>query len=229
MPGKESWGGLSAFLTPSFSRFFPLLPSRFTFALSRNGVTFATAMPRLSNRVKEDPVQGGLEMARVAASTELQGVLTYGQPRAASSSRLNHPRSFVRTLPPPPSAPRCLAQTESINRVRTFYPSIQDVTYRIFVSLFHPSPLSRRKRGGGKGYNVRDNPRGRHLGGHPNGTEKVSALIRYADTHACKRERRNTRASSQRFLETGLGESNELLPRRTFQRLQLTLRDWASG
>lgn len=80
MPGKESWGGLSAFLTPSFSRFFPL-PSRFTFALSRNGVTFATAMPRLSNRVKEDPVQGGLEMARVAASTELQGVLTYGQPR----------------------------------------------------------------------------------------------------------------------------------------------------
>lgn len=153
MPGKESWGGLSAFLTPSFSRFFPL-PSRFTFALSRNGVTFATAMPRLSNRVKEDPVQGGLEMARVAASTELQGVLTYGQPRAASSSRLNHPRSFVRTPPPPPSALRCLAQTESINRVRTFYPSIQDVTYRIFVSLFHPSPLSRRKRGVGKGYNT---------------------------------------------------------------------------
>lgn len=154
--GKRELGsdrGVSAFLTPSFSRFFPL-PSCFT-ALSRNGVTFATAMPRLSNRVKEDPVRGGLrerererkgredvgrrrlglEMARVAASTKLQGVLTYGQPRAASSSRLNHPRSFVRRilLPPPPRSPL------SISRVRTFSPSIQDVTHPPYLRISSPS------------------------------------------------------------------------------------------
>lgn len=84
MPGEESWERGATGVFPLFQPRLSL-PSCFTFALSRNGVTFATAMPRLSNPVGEKERKrkredvGDLEMARVAASTKLQGVLTYGQ------------------------------------------------------------------------------------------------------------------------------------------------------